>query len=250
MSKLRWGVLGCANFARTRAIPAMLECDCVELVGAASRSLEKSESFRTEFGLSRAYGSYEELLADDSVQAIYNPLPNGLHAEWTIKAMEAGKDVLCEKPFASNAAEAQTVADAANRTGKKVMEAFMWRFHPQHLHAKKAIEDGVIGDVRLVRAAFTFAIQRKPNVRLDPELAGGSVMDVGCYPISGTRFYFGAEPVSVFARGTIDPEYKVDMSMAGLLQYPTGLALIDCGFHLPFRAQVEIAGDKGTILIP
>src|ERR1041385_3927961 len=155
----------------------MLECDSVELVGAASRSIEKAQSFQSEFGLARAYGSYEDLLADDSVQAIYNPLPNGLHAEWTIKAMEAGKDVLCEQHFASTAAEAKIVVEAANRTGRKVMEAFMWRFHPQHLHAKKAIADGAIGEVKLVRAAFTFAIQRKPNVRLNAELAGGSVMD-------------------------------------------------------------------------
>src|SRR5438876_3616528 len=137
MTKVKWGVLGCANFARNRTIPAMLQTPSVELVGVASRSMDKAESFRTEFGLARAYGSYEELLDDPGIQAIYNPLPNGLHAEWMIKTAERGKHTLCEKPFSSNAQEAQQVADAAARTGVKMMEAFMWRFHPQHERAKQ-----------------------------------------------------------------------------------------------------------------
>jgi len=250
MAKVKWGVLGCAAFARGRTIPAMLETPSVELVGVASRSAEKAEAFRAEFNLPKAYGSYEEMLDDPEIQAVYNPLPNGLHGEWMIKAAEKGKHTLCEKPFTSDAEEARRVAEAASRTGVKIMEAFMWRFHPQHQRARQAIDDGVIGPVRLVRGAFTFVIARQPNVRLDRSLAGGSVMDVGCYPISGARFYFADEPTTVCARGTIDPEYQVDMSMAGVLEFPQGLALIDCGFHLPFRSDLEIAGDKGTIYIP
>lgn len=250
MEKVTWGVLGCANFARTRAIPAMLKTPSVELVGVASRSAEKAEAFRSEFGVARAYGSYEEMLDDPGIAAVYIPLPNGLHAEWTIKATERGKHVLCEKPLTADAAEAERVAEAVRRAGVKMMEAFMWRLHPQHERARQAIEDGAIGVVRLVRGAFTFAIQRKPNVRLDAELAGGSVMDVGCYPISGARFYFHDEPTTAYARGAIDPEYGVDMSMAGVLTFPNGLAVVDCGFHVPFRSDLEVVGEKGSITFP
>jgi predicted dehydrogenase len=250
MARVKWGVLGCANFARKRAIPAMLASPAVELVGAASRSPAKAEGLRAEFNLPRAYGTYEEMLADPQIQAVYIPLPNSLHAEWMIKAAEAGKHSLCEKPFASNAAEARQVAEAASRSGVFVMEAFMWRFHSQHLRARRAIERGEIGPLRLVRGAFSFLIPRKPNVRLIPELAGGSVMDVGCYPISAARFYFGEEPSIAYARGSIDPEFGVDMRMAGVLDFPQGQALIDCSFSLSYRTDLEIVGESGTITIP
>jgi len=250
MPKVRWGVLGCANFARKRTIPAMLETPNVELVGVASRSAAKAEAFRAEFGLARAYGSYEEMLADPAIEAVYIPLPNGLHGEWTIRAAERGKHVLCEKPFASSAAEAARVAEAVRRAGVHVMEGFMWRFHPQHLRAREVIESGLIGPVRLVRGAFTFPVERKGNVRLRADLAGGSVMDVGCYPISGARFYFAEEPRRAYARGEIDPECGVDMRMSGMLEFAGGRALIDCAFDLPFRNDLEIVGEKATIRIP
>lgn len=250
MDKVKWGVLGCAAFARNRAIPSMLKTPSVELIGVASRSLEKAEQFRSDFGLKRAYGSYEEMLADPQIQAIYNPLPNGLHGEWTIKAAEAGKHILCEKPFTSNADEAEKVAAVAARAGVKVMEAFMWRFHPQHERAQKAIQDGQIGPIRLIRGAFSFAMSRQPNVRWSPELAGGSVMDVGCYPISAARFYYQAEPTTAFACGQIDPEFGVDIHMAGVLKFPQGPALIDSSFQLASRGDLEIAGEKGRIYIP
>jgi xylose dehydrogenase (NAD/NADP) len=250
MAKVKWAVLGCANFARKRTIPAMLESPSVELVGVASRTLEKAEAFRSEFKLARAYGSYEEMLADPQIQAVYIPLPNGLHAEWMIKAAENGRHCLCEKPFASNAAEARQVAETAKRSGVFVMEAFMWRFHSQHLRARKAIERGEIGPLRLMRASFSFLLPRKPNVRLVPELAGGSVMDVGCYPISAARFYFGEEPSVAYARGSVDPEYGVDMRMAGVLEFPQGEALIDCSYSLPYRTELVIVGESGTITIP
>jgi xylose dehydrogenase (NAD/NADP) len=250
MAKVRWGVLGCAAFARGRTIPAMLDTPSVELVGVASRSQEKAEEFRAHFNLPHAYGSYEEMLDDPQIEAVYIPLPNGLHGEWMVRAAEKGKHCLCEKPFTGSAMEAQKVEDAAARTGVKIMEAFMWRFHPQHERARQATRDGAIGAIRLIRAAFTFTIARQPNVRLDPALAGGSVMDVGCYCVSSVRYYYDDEPTTAFARGEIDPEYGVDMSMAGVLQFPTGLALVDCGFHLPFRSDIEIAGEKGTLYIP
>jgi xylose dehydrogenase (NAD/NADP) len=228
----------------------MLEAPSVDLIGVASRSSEKAESFRSEFRLPRAYQSYDEMLDDPEIQAIYNPLPNGLHGCWMVRAAEKGKHTLCEKPFASNAAEAERVAEAGRRAGVKLMEGFMWRFHPQHLRARQIIESGAIGAVRLVRAAFSFSLTRQPNVRLDPGLAGGSVMDIGCYPISAARFYFEAEPVTAYALGEIDPEHGVDMRMSGLLDFPRGRALIDCGFDLPYRTSMEIVGEKGMIFIP
>jgi D-xylose 1-dehydrogenase (NADP+, D-xylono-1,5-lactone-forming) len=250
MAKVRWGVLGCANFAQRRTIPAMLESPTVDLVAVASRSKEKAESFRQQFNLRRAYGSYEDLLADPQIDAVYIPLPNGLHAEWAVKSFEQGKHCLCEKPFASNAAEAAQVARVASSKGLFAMEAFMWRLHSQHQRGMEAIISGQVGTVRLVRAAFTYPIPRKPNVRLVPELAGGSVMDVGCYPISAARYYFAAEPIRAFARGHIDPEYKVDMAMSGVLDFPAGRALIDCAFSLPYRTEVEIVGEAGRIFFP
>ncbi len=250
MTKVRWGVLGCASFAQRRTIPAMLESPTVELAGVASRTIERAESFRKQFNLPRAYGSYEEMLADPLIDAVYIPLPNGLHGEWMIKAFDQGKHCLSEKPFASSAAEAQQVARAAAAKGRSAMEGFMWRLHSQHRCAQEVIRSGALGTVQLVRAAFSFLIPDKPNVRLVPELAGGSVMDIGCYPISAARFYFAAEPSRAFARGRFDPRFHVDMAMSGVLEFPTGQALIDCSFLLPYRTEVEVVGDKGRIYIP
>jgi xylose dehydrogenase (NAD/NADP) len=250
MHKVRWGILGCASFARRRSIPAMLASPSVDLVGIASRSLEKAETFRQMFNLPRAYGSYEDLLADENIQAVYIPLPNGLHGEWMIKAAEKGKHCLCEKPFTSDAAEAERVAAVASEHSVQVMEGFMWRLHPQHLRARAVIRDGAIGRVQLVRSAFSFLMERQPNVRFVPALAGGCVLDVGCYPISAARFYFEDEPYRAFARGEMDPEFGVDMRVGALLEFRGGRALIDCAFNLPYRGELEVVGEKGTIFLP
>lgn len=250
MNKVRWGVLGCASFARRRTIPALLQTTAAELRGVASRSAEKAESFRREFGLERAYGSYEELLNDDEIQVVYNPLPNGLHAAWMIRTAEKGKHTLCEKPFASDAEEARRVADAASAAGVLVMEGFMWRFHPQHERARTLVQSGRIGRVCLVRAAFSFTLPAEPNVRLRRDLAGGSVMDVGCYPVSASRFYFGSEPRSAYALCDTHPAHGVDMRMTGLLEFEGGRAAIDSGHDLPYRGELEIVGEQGIIRIP
>ncbi len=228
----------------------MLQSQSVELVGVASRSPEKAEDFRAQFALPRAYGSYEQMLEDPGIQAIYIPLPNGLHGKWTMEAADHRKHVLCEKPFASSAAEARQVAEFAMRRNVRVMEAFMWPFHSQHERARAAIRDGAIGVVRCIRASFSFPIPRKPNVRLQPDLAGGSVMDIGCYPVSAARYYFEDEPAVVYACGEIDAEYRVDMRMSGVLEFAKGPALVDCAFNLPFRTHLEIVGEFGTILMP
>ncbi len=250
MRKVKWGILGCSSFARRRAIPAMLASPSVDLVGIASRTLEKAESFREMFNLRRAYGRYEEILVEEDIEAVYIPLPNGLHGEWMIKAAQRGKHSLSEKPFASSSAEAERVAAVAAEHRVQVMEGFMWRLHPQHLRARALIRDGAIGNVKLVRSAFTYTMERKPNVRLIPALAGGCVMDVGCYPISVARFYFEAEPFRVLARGEVDAEYGVDMRASALMEFPEGRALIDCAFDLPYRGETEIVGEKGIIFLP
>ena len=250
LGRLRWGVLGCANFARTRAMPAMRAASSVDLVAVASRSLERARAFQQEFAARAAFGSYEALLEAPDVDAVYIPLPNTLHAEWTVRSLRAGKHVLCEKPLAATAAEAEAVAAAAQETGRHVMEAFMWRLHPQHARARGLIQQGRIGAVRLVRGAFTFTISRKPNIRLMPDLGGGSLMDVGCYPISAARYYFGAEPIRVTAIARQDPEYGVDIAVAGSLEFEQGMALFDCGFHLPFRGVLEVHGENGSMVLP
>jgi len=250
MRRVKWGVLGCAAFARSTAIPAMQQAEGVELTGIASRSLEKADAFAREFGFQKAYGSYEAMLADPEIEAVYNPLPNGMHPEWTIKTAEAGKHCLVEKPFAANVDEALAVAEVARARNVRVMEAFMWRFHPMHRRARQLIREGAIGEPRLVRSSFTFTIAREPNVRLDAQLAGGGLMDVGCYCVSEARFLFDAEPIRVYARADYDPEYKVDMLASGILEFPHGRALFDCGFELPFRCSYEVAGSKGRIVCP
>lgn len=250
MRKVKWGVLGGAAFAKSTAIPAMLRASNVELVGIASRTKEKAESFAQEFGFQKAYSSYEELLADPEIEAVYNPLPNGLHPEWAIKTAEAGKHSVVEKPFAANVQEAQTVAEVVKRNGVLVMEGFMWRFHPMHLRARQLIREGAIGPVQFVRVAFTFTIARGPNVRLDAKLGGGGIMDVGCYCVCAARFLFEDEPTRVYARADYDGEYQVDMMACGLLEFPNGYATFDAGFTLPYRCEYEVVGSKGRILAP
>ncbi len=250
MRNVKWGVIGCAAFARDTAIPAMLKAQGVELTAIASRDVSKAKEFAEKFGFKKAYGSYEELLEDAEVEAVYNPLPNGMHPEWTVKLARAGKHSLVEKPFAANIAEAQRVQAVVADSGVLVMEAFMWRFHPMHLRVRELIKSGKIGTLRNVRSAFTFSIERKPNVRLSKELAGGGLMDVGCYCISEARFLFDAEPTRVYAVADFDAEYGVDMLASAILEFPGGRASFDCGFELPFRCEYEVAGTQGSIVCP
>jgi D-xylose 1-dehydrogenase (NADP+, D-xylono-1,5-lactone-forming) len=250
MRLVKWGILGGSGFARRRSIPAMMQAPNVELVGVASRSLEKAQKFQEQFGLKKSYASYEQLLDDKEIEAVHIPLPNSMHAEWTLAALAKGKHVLAEKPFATNLEDAQRVAEAAESSELKVMEALMWPFHPQHRTAKKLIDDGVIGEVRFIRASFTYMMTAKAGIRLDKNLGGGSLLDVGCYPISGARYYFQQEPISVFASGQIHPEHGVDTNASAILDFPKGRAVIDFGFHLPYRTEMEIVGDLGAIIFP
>jgi predicted dehydrogenase len=249
MAKLRWGLLSTARINRA-LIPPLRASPRNELAAVASRSLDRAEAYAREWSIPRAHGSYEALLADPGIDVIYNSLPNNLHAEWTIKAAQAGKHVLCEKPLALTVKEVEAMAEAARRAGVIVAEAFMYRHHPQTIKVKALVRAGEIGDLRLVRGSFTFHLTRTADVRLDPTMGGGSIWDVGCYPISYARYLAGAEPTEAFGWQVAGPT-GVDETFTGQLRFPGGVfAQIDCGFRAPFRSHVEIVGSTGTITVP
>ncbi len=251
---IRWGVLGVANIGVKRVIPAILASSSEKLVAVASRNILRAQEKFAHLPDLRLYGDYESLLLDPEIDAIYNPLPNSLHAEWTIRALEAGKHVLCEKPMAATAEQAIAMIEAAQTHGKLLMEAFMYRFHPQTLWALEQIRNGRIGDVKLVRSSFSFNITMPPhpyNIRLQAALAGGSLMDVGCYPLNFCRAVYGHAPIAVAARVFAPGEGDVELSTSAALDYGAGrFGLIDSSFELPTRQVSEVIGDQGSITIP
>ncbi len=246
--KLRWGLLSTARINRA-VIPPIRASARGELAAVASRDLAKAEAYANEWNIPKAYGSYEALLAANDIDVVYLSLPNGLHAGWAIKCAEAGKHALIEKPLALTAADVDRMAEAAKRTGKVTAEAFMYRHHPQTLKAKELVESGAIGEVSLVRASFTFNLTRTADVRLDPALGGGSLWDVGCYPISLAQYIFNGPPVEVV--GWQNPDATgVDGSFVGQLRYSGDkFAQFDCGLRSPFRTFVEVVGRSGTITL-
>ncbi len=246
---LRWGLLGTARINRA-LIPPLRASARNELVAVASRSHERAEAYAREWGIRRALGSYEALLADPDIDVVYISLPNALHAGWTIKAAQAGKHVLCEKPLAATPGEVDAMRAAAREAGVVVAEAFMYRHHPQTLRVKELVDGGAIGRLRLVRGAFTFNLTRAVDVRLDPALSGGSIWDVGCYPISYARYVIGSEPLEVFG-WQMTGASGVDEVFAGQLRFAGDVyAQFDCGFRAPFRTHLEIVGSDGTIVAP
>ncbi len=241
---VRWGLMSTARI-NAAVIPGLQESAESELVAVASREHERAVEYAREWGIPRAHGSYDALLADDEIEAVYISLPNGPHVEWSIRALEAGKHVLCEKPLARHPADVMRAFDAADRAGRLLMEAFMWRHHPQTLRLLELVRGGAIGELRLVRASFSFTIL-PGDVRLDPALAGGSLMDVGCYCVSGSRLLAG-EPVTAVARQVLGPS-GIDMRLAGTLVFPGEvLAQVDCAFDLPERQGLEAVGSTGTL---
>lgn len=248
--KIRWGILGTANIAYRRIVPAIQSSRNGVVAAVASRSLEKATTFAAEKGIPTAHGSYEALLADPNIDAIYNPLPNSEHAVWSIRAAEAGKPVLCEKPLASDAAEAGQIVDAFAKHKLLLAEGFMYRFHPQTLKVKAMVESGAVGEVQQISASFTFALRSDENIRLSKALAGGGLMDVGCYPISFMRLLTGEEPSAVRALARIGQSSQVDENLAGVLQFPSGvIGHFDCGVRA-FRCQpAEVRGATGRIVL-
>jgi D-xylose 1-dehydrogenase (NADP+, D-xylono-1,5-lactone-forming) len=243
---IRFGILSTARINRL-VLAGARESDRVEVAAVASRDLARAEAYAREQGIERAYGSYEELLADPDLDAVYNPLPNSLHVDWSIRALEAGKHVLCEKPLSRRPEDVERVFDVADRTGRLLTEAFMYRHNPQTARLRELVEGGAIGELRVVRAAFSFTIDDRTNIRLAADLDGGALMDVGCYCVSGSRLLAG-EPESVF--GTSVAEAGVDTVFAATMAFPGDvIAQFDCGFTLPMRDELEAVGSEGSIFL-
>jgi xylose dehydrogenase (NAD/NADP) len=246
-AKFRWGLLSTARINQS-ILGGMAHSERGEVAAVASRDKARAEAFAAAKGLPQAYGSYEELLADPDIQVIYNPLPNDLHAEWTIKALQAGKHVLCEKPFALTLPEVDAMYAAAQAAGRVLAEAFMYRHHPKILKVKELIDEGSIGEPILLRAAHSFHLDRERDIRWDPARGGGALWDLGCYPVSLALYLFGApERVQAWEKRTTS---GVDGSLATTL-YHSGqrLSQLDCSFQMPFRSQAEVVGTEGVITL-
>jgi predicted dehydrogenase len=243
---LRWGVIGTARIA-DELVRAWSLSKTNDLVAVASRNLDAAKTWAKQKGAAHAFGSYEAMLASNELDAVYIPLPNNLHVEWTVRAAQAGKHVLCEKPLADNAPDVEQVIAARDRSGVTIMEAFMYRFHPKTLKAKQLVDDGAVGDVRVIRATFGFFLRDLNNIRNQKHLAGGSLMDVGCYPVNLSRFMLDAEPIAVQAHAVWGAS-GVDHVFAGVLEFPGGrVALIDSSFLIEMHQWYGISGDKGHI---
>ena len=247
IAPVRWGVLGAANIALKKVIPGMQKSALAQVVAIASRDIAKARSAAKDLGIPRAYGSYQELIDDPEVEAIYNPLPNHLHVPWSIRAAERGKHVLCEKPIALTAKEARQLLEVRDRTGVKIGEAFMVRTHPQWLKVKEVVASGRIGELRLIAGHFSYYRRDPADVRSRVEWGGGALMDVGCYPITISRWLFDAEPTEVVGLIDRDPEMKIDRLTSGLLRFERGQVTFSCSMQLVAYQSVQIFGTNGRI---
>jgi predicted dehydrogenase len=248
-SKLRWGILSTAAIGIRKVIPAMQRGQFCEIAAIASRDLARARQAAASFGIPTAYGSYEELLADPTIDAIYNPLPNQLHIPWTAKAAEAGKHVLCEKPLAMNADEARTLLAVRDRTGVLIGEAFMIRSHPQWLHLRQLLDEGHIGPLRAVMAFFSYFNVDPANIRNQPDTGGGALYDIGCYCIQAARCGFAQEPTRAIGHIDRDPELGTDRLTSAILDFPAGHAVFTCSTQLVPYQRVHFLGAKGRIEI-
>jgi xylose dehydrogenase (NAD/NADP) len=247
--RIRWGILGCARISRRGLIPGILGSAGSQLFGLASRDAEKARAWCAEFGIAKSYGSYEALLADRDVEAVYIPLPNELHHEWTIRAAEAGKHVLCDKPLAINAREAEEMSAACRRAKVLLMEGFMWRHQPRTGQVQAIVRRGDIGHLRLIRCSFSFDIDRS-DWRLDPSRGGGALWDVGCYGVNTCRLFGEGEPAKIQSLAHWGPT-NTDMTLAATLEFSGGvLGQVDCSFEMPYRCRYELVGTKGIIEVP
>ncbi len=248
-NKVRWGVLGTARIAVWKVIPAMQRGEWTEISAIASRDRDKAKAAANALGITRAYGSYEELLRDPAIEAVYNPLPNHLHVPWTLQAVEAGKHVLCEKPLSLTAEEARALLTARDRTGVRVGEAFMVRTHPQWLRTREIIEAGQIGTLRAIMGSFSYFNRDPANIRNVPEWGGGALMDIGCYPITLSRFVFREEPLRVMGLVERDPELRIDRLTSAILDFPSGQSIFACSTQLVPYQRMQFFGTEGRIEI-
>ena len=250
MTKIRWGVLSTARIGMQKVIPALQQGSHGKVTAIASRSLDKARSAAVQLGIPKAYGSYEALLADPDVDAIYNPMPNHLHVPWSIRALEAGKHVLCEKPIGLTADEGRHLLEAAGRHPRlKVMEAFMYRHHPQWQHTRTLVRDGAIGALQTVHSFFSYHNTDPENIRNRADIGGGGLMDIGCYNISLSRFLFDAEPRRVLGLLALDPQFKTDRLASGLLDFGTGTATFTCSTQLVPYQRAQAFGTEGRVEI-
>jgi D-xylose 1-dehydrogenase (NADP+, D-xylono-1,5-lactone-forming) len=246
---LNWGLLSTAHINRA-LIPAIRASQRNRLVAVASRSGEKAEAYAQQWGIGRALGSYEALLADPDIDVVYNSLPNHLHAEWSIRALRAGKHVLCEKPLALTLAEVDAMADAARESARVLAEAFMYRHHPQTLKVQEMVQSGQLGTLRHIHGAFTYTLTREGDIRLEKEMGGGSIWDVGCYPISYARMLAGSEPAEVFGWQTTDDD-GTEMTFVGQLRFPgPAYAQFESSFIWPYQSHMTVIGSDAILEVP
>ena len=247
MGVVRWGIVSTADINR-QLIPGAHASDKVELIAVASREQSKADAYAREWEIERAYGSYDALLADLDVEAVYISLPNTMHCEWSIRAVEAGKHVLCEKPLSRHPEDVERAFDAADRAGRLLSEAFMYRHNPQTMRLAELVREGAIGELRLIRSAFSYSLYDTENIRLRTDVEGGSLMDVGCYCVSGSRLLAG-EPDSVFGQAYVGPS-GTDWVFTGAMRFPGDvLAQFDCGTALPERDELEVIGSEGSLFL-
>jgi predicted dehydrogenase len=247
MQKVRWGVLGVATIATTKVIPAMQRSEWCEITGIASRDRAKAEEAARSLGIPRAYGSYQEMLADPGIEAVYIPLPNHLHVPWSIRAAEAGKHVLCEKPVGMNVGETLELIAARDRTGVIMGEAFMVQTHPQWVRTMELVRGGRIGQLRSAMGSFSYFKLDAGNIRNIREYGGGGLMDIGCYPIKTSRMVFGEEPARVSAVMVRDPRFGIDMLASAILDYPSGHCIFTCGTQVVAYQSMQFLGTTGRI---
>jgi predicted dehydrogenase len=249
IAPVRWGILGTAKIAVEKVIPGMRASSLAQVVAIASRDIAKARAAAKDLGIPRAFGSYQELIDDPDIEAIYNPLPNHLHVPWSIRAAEQGKHVLCEKPIALTAREALQLLEVRDRTGVQIGEAFMVRTHPQWLKVKEIVASGRIGELRLIAGHFSYYRRDPSDIRSRVEWGGGALMDVGCYPITISRWLFGAEPTEVVGLIERDPDMHVDRLTSGLLRFESGQATFSCSTQLVPHQAMQIFGTKGRISV-
>jgi predicted dehydrogenase len=247
--KVKWGILGAASIALRKVIPGMQAGEWSEVVAIASRDKAKADEAACSLGIPKAYGSYEELLADREVEAIYNPLPNHLHVPWSIKAAQAGKHVLCEKPLSLTVAEAERLLAVRDRTGVKMGEAFMVRTHPQWLRTREIVQSGAIGDLRSISCVFSYFNRDPKNVRHRVEWGGGGLLDIGCYPITTSRYMYGEEPVRVAGTLERDPEFGTDRLASAILEFPSGHCIFTCSMQTAHYQRMHFLGTNGRVEI-
>jgi xylose dehydrogenase (NAD/NADP) len=246
-SPVKWGIISTADINR-KVIPGAHASPKVDLAAVASRDEARAAEYAKQWEIPRAYGSYEALLADDEIEAVYISLPNTMHVEWSIKSLEAGKHVLCEKPFTRHPNEVDEAFDVAERTGRLLTEAFMWRHNPQTKRLAELVAEGVIGELRLIRSAFSYSLYDETNIRLRTDVDGGALMDVGCYNVSGSRL-LGGEPERVWGEAWYGPS-GTDWVFIGTMRFPNDvIATFDCGTALPERDELEAIGSEGSVFL-